>query len=185
MTQPDPTANLSPEERAQVQRLFSDPLSFPQGFKAWLTSWMEANPPVIPLGQVFGASTLQPNYASIGTEAHTATSSYGDPTVSGGAGPTLSNLSPGQYLVHFGASTAGTFASGVVGFMGLSINGSTPADDASSIEAQQTGNLSASRVLNVTLSNSTNTIKCVYRTSDGSDRAVWRYRWILALRYSN
>lgn len=60
---------LNPQELDLVKRMFSSPLDFPAAFKAWLVSYLEANPPVLPFGQVYGAqSYIDTNVSNI--QAH-------------------------------------------------------------------------------------------------------------------
>jgi microcystin-dependent protein len=45
---------LSDRERALVARVFSDPFAFPEEYKAWLIAFLEANPPLLITGSIFG-----------------------------------------------------------------------------------------------------------------------------------
>ena len=105
--------------------------------------------------------------------------------MSGGTGPTLTGLTQGSYVVHFGGAGTGTLAANVRGFMAVSVNGSTRTD-ADACEFQQDGHCSGARVVlaQLTIAGNMNTLKCVYRTSDGTDRCDVRQRWITAIRYS-
>lgn len=46
---------LTAQERETLKKMFSSPLDIPTEFRAWLVSYLEANPPMLPIGQIFGA----------------------------------------------------------------------------------------------------------------------------------
>jgi microcystin-dependent protein len=52
----DPTDNrpLTDQEYQQLQRLLSDPLSFPLQFKAWLVSYLETSDLTLPMNSILG-----------------------------------------------------------------------------------------------------------------------------------
>lgn len=143
--------------------------------------------PLTSTGMVPAAVSVTPSaHASVGSEVHTTSATYADPTVSGGAGPEISGLADGTYEVSFGGSGGGDFAANVTYHMGISINGSTPADDQSCEFASDRGNTSGAMTIIATLTNGgNNTLKAVYRSSDGTDRGNIRYRWLVALRLGN
>lgn len=149
-----------------------------------LAQWIEQRGLRTPITQIVGFAQFTAKTARIATEAHTTSSTYADPSVSGGAGPTISGLANGQYLILHGGSGAGTLASNVRYFQAVSVNGGTPVD-ADGCEFGQDGNVSGATALTATLTGGNNELKCVYRSSDGTDRGNVRNRWIVALRYGN
>jgi hypothetical protein len=155
-------------------------------FLGQLRTWLEQNPPTLSVNSLLGYTNTVPQFANVALEAHTTSSTYADPSVSGGAGPTIDNLPDGKYVIQFGGSGGGDFAHNVTYHMGISVNGSTPTDDLSAEFASDRGNTSGMMVNLATLSaGGNNTIKAVYRSSDGTDRGNIRYRWIMAIRQSN
>lgn len=50
---------LTEQEQRAVQRLLSDPFSFPMEFKTWLISYLETNPPQLPASSIFGLKLAQ------------------------------------------------------------------------------------------------------------------------------
>lgn len=48
---------LNDQERSQVSRLLSDPFAFPQTFKAWLISFLEASDLTLPISSIVGLSS--------------------------------------------------------------------------------------------------------------------------------
>lgn len=154
-------------------------------FLGELKLWLEAVGLSTPISQVRGFSQFTGVYAREDSEAHRATAGFGDPDVSGSAGPTITGLPDGRYSLQFGGSGTGTLSGNVVAYMGLSVNGSTPVvGDA--CEAQGTAHYSVARTILANLTNGgNNTVKALYATSDGTDRGDFRYRWVLAQRYAN
>jgi hypothetical protein len=138
-----------------------------------------------PISQIVGYTQQTARSDSVVAEAHTTSSTYADPNVSGGAGPTLTGLMQGSYTVWFGGAGGGLLASNVVAFMAVSVNGSVPSNDDLSCEYQATGHVSGARVILAQLSSpgNTNTLKLLYRSSDGTDRCDVRRRWIVAIPY--
>jgi hypothetical protein len=136
----------------------------------------------VPVSQIVGYSQNQAQFASVIAEAHRNVAGYGDPNVSGGSGPTISNLPKGKYVLFFGGSGTGTLASNVVAYMALEVNG-TVIDEP--CEAQGTAHYSTARVVLSTMTTDANTVKAVYKTNDGTDRGDFRNRWIVAQRYAN
>lgn len=47
---------LTVDERKLLAKMFSDPLSIPPEWKAWIVSYLEANPPALTVGDLFGPS---------------------------------------------------------------------------------------------------------------------------------
>jgi len=54
-----PEAKLTPAERAQVARLFSDPTYFPPEFRVWLKNYIEAAGISVSASQIRGSNTLR------------------------------------------------------------------------------------------------------------------------------
>lgn len=61
---------LNAQERDLLQKMFSDPLSIPPEWKAWLVSYLEANPPQLPISNIGGSRGWQsytPAWTATGT----------------------------------------------------------------------------------------------------------------------
>jgi len=115
-------------------------------------------------------------------ESHFTSTSYGDPNVSGPAGPSLSSLPDGNYVLFFGGS--GTMDAGGNGaYMGISVNGGGITDD-NACETQLVGtHTSLGRATTATLSSGSNTLAAKYRSASGND-CDFRYRYLVAIKYS-
>lgn len=56
---------LTQAETETLKKVFSSPLDIPAEWKAWLISWLEANPPQIPISQVLGFTQASTPVGSI------------------------------------------------------------------------------------------------------------------------
>lgn len=147
-----------------------------------LRSWMEGSGFQLPISQVVGFSQYQAQYTIVGTEQAITSATYADLTT---AGPTISNLPAGKYLVLFGAALEGQPSTNTVAYMAPSFNGSTPSDS-DGIRQQGQYAIPSSRAVIATLRNAANTVKCQYRrdTSGPYDPSA-AYRWLVVLKYAN
>lgn len=180
MSEQDWTSASAPGATPKINSIFD----FSAEALGQLKVWLEQAGMNLPISNIIGFSKFTAKFASEASEAHRNVAGYGDPNVSGVAGPTISGLPNGSYVVTFGGSGTGTAASNVVAYMAVSVNGSTPVD-ADSCEAQGTGHYSTSRSILVSLTAGSNELKALYKTSDGTDRGDFRYRWMVAQRYAN
>ena len=168
-----PDSALTEAERAILQKLLANPLEFPKEFKEWVSDYFATNVPLIPYGTFLGSKL---NIAKSGNYIATAqgpgASAYGD--IPGGTvGPSITGIADGVYVVVWGANTTGGEHQG---FMGISVNGSTPTD-ADSAGSQESQSATSSRV--ITLKNDNNsTIVCKYKGT----QQHWGNRWIVLVR---
>lgn len=180
-----PKATASPltdREREQIERLFGDPTELPAIFRQWLISYIEANPPLLPISQITGFSQFIARNDTKGTTSSESTSSatYVDLATSG---PSLTDLSDGIYLIIHGARiTAGP--SGEQGYQSISVNGGAASDD-DSAENENSKAVSTSIAMLKTLSSGQNTIACKYRSNTGGVSVTFRRRWLVALKVAN
>lgn len=148
-----------------------------------LKLWLEQQGLNIPVSNILGFSQFTAKYANEDSEGHTTSTTYADPNVSGAAGPSLTGVSPGKYLLMFGGSGT-TSSSGSVAMMSVQLNGAG-ATDTESVEINTVGtHASVSRAIIKTVTAANSTIKLVMRSTGGND-IDFRYRWVLALRYAN
>lgn len=100
------------------------PLEFPPEFKQWLTDYVATQMPKMPISQVFGYQLQRARTATVETQQTTTSTSYTDLAT---AGPTLSQLANGFYLLIFGCDASNSSSAGD-GYMAPSVNGAAAAD---------------------------------------------------------
>lgn len=144
-----------------------------------LKTWLEQNPPAIPVSQIVGFNqfTFQPA-PTIDTDESTTSTTFTDLAT---VGPTLGELSDGKYAIFFGAQGQPTSPS--AGVMSVQVN-STAAIDADSVVFTPGGNMSVSRMILKTFTGGNTTLTAKYRSS-GGDLARFQKRWLIVVRYSN
>jgi len=175
------TTPLSEKEREQVQRFLSDPTVFPAIFRSWITSWVEANPPLIPISQITGFSQFLGNYDVTVASVNTASVTFVELT----GGPDADDLADGVYVIMFGAQ-ARTDTSGKTARMGVSVNGGAVDTDKEAASAVVVNEHSIMMALTATLDNGgANTLTVKYASSDAAATAFFRGRWFLALKIAN
>ena len=149
-------------------------------FLGELKTWLEQNPPTIPISQIVGFEQFTAKGDQITTEESTASNTFTDLTT---VGPSLTGLADGSYIVLFGASLQAV--GGNIFQMGISIN-SDAVDGNHICETATTTNLSLAHGQLLTLSGGgNNSIVAKYRMNTGASAGHARYRWLIALRYSN
>lgn len=173
---------LTEEERKRVQRMLSDPTSFPVVFPAWIKSRMEADPPLLPISQIVGFAQFTTQVAStIITIESTTSTTYTDLAT---VGPSLADLADGKYIALFGSMGKGDIA-GIGALMSVSVNGGTAVDDDSALVTSLEWN-SMMRAVQVTLDNGgTNTLRAKYRMLGTGGTASFQRRWLIATKTSN
>lgn len=150
-------------------------------FKEYMVQYLALNQPPIPISQILGFSqfVIQPA-DTVATLETTASTTYVDLAT---AGPTLTGLPDGRYLILFGAGMQ-TSVAGVPSIMNVQVNNVTPpAND----EAFNFNTLAVSVTgwSVQTLSNGgNNTVTAKYRAG-GAATATYFLRRLAALRYDN
>ncbi len=155
-------------------------MDLPSSFWEYMIRKWLNDAPVFPISQVFGFTQYTANAATkINTTEATSSGSYTDLAT---AGPSLTNLPDGNYLILLGCQMTCSFA-GAGAFMSFSVNGTTASDN----DGCATGddNFSSVSVASIkALSNKgSNTLTAKYRAGTGT--ATFATRWLIALRYSN
>ena len=98
------TKPLEDADVALIARVFQDPRRIPAVFWSYLQSWLEANPPLLPISQIVGFSQFTTVVANARRLAETTTSQR--LTNLATVGPQLTGLSDGIYDVIVGLSAA-------------------------------------------------------------------------------
>lgn len=180
----DALPGLTDNELETLKKVFSSPLDIPAEWKAWLISYLEANPPDLPFTQLFGyqsfISTQVSAYAAPDPSGTVSTSSSSWTSLAGG--PTLSGLKSGLYIVAWGARARNDTANGSEVICGPSVNGASPSVSAST-SAPDFSHISRQTKIAITADDSSIEIK--YQSRDGSSLGQWDNRWLNALRYDN
>lgn len=180
-----PDASMLPGlTRAEVdtlRKVFSSPLDIPAEWKAWLVSYLEANPPQIPIGQVLGFAAFTASYGQQPlTSAITVANAWQSLS---NTGPTISQLPKGKYVLLYGCNYDAS--GGSTGYMGYCINGaSVPNGYLFEAPVQiERFLLMRADVIELPLDSSPNEITFKYQASQvGPSFAA---RWAMALKYAN
>lgn len=172
---------LTIEERSLLAKMFSDPLSIPPEWKAWLVSYLEANPPVLPISQVHGFSSFTANYAQVSNKQNMPSNgSFVDLAT---VGPQITELPKGKYVLLFGA--AYDASGGATGNMSYSINGAAADyNDGALIEPVNVERFNLMRATIEDLTEDSNTVCAKYYSTQSPGPAFY-LRWLLALKYAN
>jgi hypothetical protein len=167
--------------REEIRTYLQDPLGYEKEFKGWLPEWITQAGIDVPIGQVIGFSQTTPNTAiTIVAAEGTASASF---TSLATAGPTITGLPDGKYVIYWGATHDST--GGLNGFMGVKVNATEPIDDDAIFWNLAAGTfVPGARAIEKTLAGGgNNTLLTRYRVSGGT--GTWRYRWMLAVKVSN
>lgn len=119
-------ADLTPEERQQVNEFLASPLKYPPEFKNWLSDYLAVNPPNIPVNQLLGyKGTLAHNVID---NAEIAVNSTDGPerTWNQFDGPSVTGVADGTYFIAYGAKTGRGATGGATNRLGVSVNGADP-----------------------------------------------------------
>jgi hypothetical protein len=163
----------------QVMEVLSDPMSLPPPFWDYMVQRWLADAPVFPISQVFGFTQFAAQTAVVATLESTTSTSYADLAT---AGPTLSALPDGKYVVVV-AAAADASAAGVDCWMSYSVNGDS-ATDARGSRVATASIAGLSMFSTVSLSNNgSSTLTAKYRTSGGT--SSFTNRCLFALKYGN
>jgi hypothetical protein len=171
---------LTPAETETLKKVFSSPLDIPAEWKAWIVSYLEANPPQIPIAQIIGFAAFTASYAKQPTGASiTVANAWQTLSV---AGPTLS-LPKGKYVLLYGCNYDA--AGGATGYMGYCVNGSaTPVGYLTEAPVQiERFLLMTADVVDLPNESAPNTISFMYQSSQVGP--TYSNRWVLALKYAN
>lgn len=192
---------LTPEELDVLRKVFSSPLDVPQEWKAWLVSWLEANPPVLPISQIIGytdftdqiaasrdaaiaaatAAQVTATVATVLSAQNTTSATYTDMTT---AGPEITGLVDGQYIIFHGCSLVTSIAN-AESYQSISVNGAAASDN-DAVTAGVTSRASVFTAVSVTLNagGTSNSVKCVYRVDGGATLTAAK-RKLIAAKYAN
>lgn len=169
--------------RDEVYTLLQNPMDLPSEFWAYATqSWLKDSP-VFPISQVFGFTQFLGNFAIVGTDESTTTTTVGDNLAT--VGPTLSGLADGKYFFAYGF-TGKASAAGFDVIAGLNINGTAPTVNPNDpiILTEAANYISVTGAFAKTLSNAgSNTVKMQYWVSGGTGN--YQRRFIFGLKYAN
>ena len=174
---------LTPAEVETLKKVFSSPLDIPAEWKAWIVSYLEANPPQIPIAQILGFSAFTANY-SIQPLSSSITVANAWQTL-GNPGPTLANLPKGRYVLLYGCNYDAS--GGATGFMGFVLNGaSAPGSNAYVAIAPvnvERFMLMKADIIDLPLDSVPNSVSFMYQSTQVGPS--FSNRWVLALKYAN
>lgn len=166
----------------QLLAALSDPLfNIPKAFETWIVDRVAVAGLSIPIGQILGFPERSAQFAGVAAHETTTSGTYDDLTT---AGPELTGLSDGQYIVLFGcwlgADTAGDAA-----HMSIDINAAGADDSQSVIAPSTTVFFSGMRAFTTNLSDVNNTLTAKYRNSTDGRTSEFQNRWLIALKSAN
>lgn len=176
---------LTPAELDVLRKVFSSPLDIPQEWKSWLVSYLEANPPVLPISQIFGFNSFTANLAEVAAKQNMPSNgSFVDLTT---VGPQLDPLPKGRYVVLWGAAYDAN--GGATGAMVPRVNSVNPGlatelDNSAIIEPVNVERFNLMRGRLYDLDLDSNDITCKYYSTQSPGPAFYK-RWLIALKYAN
>jgi len=170
---------LTPAEMDTLKKVFSSPLDIPAEWKAWIVSYLEANPPQIPIAQIIGFSAFTASYAEQ-TISNSITVANAWQTLAN-PGPHL-DLPKGSYIVMYGCNYDAS--GGADGYMGISVNGAVPLIYAfiQPVAAQRFNMMRAS-IVDLPNDSTANTLDAQFQATQVGPS--FSKRWVIALKYKN
>lgn len=147
-----------------------------------LRTWLEQNPPAIPVTQIIGFSQFTVQVATTITASQSTTSATLTDLAT--PGPTLDGLSAGSYLVLWGCDAESSSTSSNAG-MAITIGPSFSSTIAAGAIANGASPYSVMRFAAVTLSGSQSSLHAKYQSSDGVATASFANRGLIAIKYAN
>jgi hypothetical protein len=178
---PDPSKlpGLSPEERRMVTKLFSSPMDIPPEWKAWLVSFLEANPPLLPISQIHGFSDFTATYQETAdNDAITVANTW---QTLAHSGPDIAEVPKGRYIILYGCNYDAT--GGATGFMGPVFNGAASPSVFVEIVPVNVERFILMRANLVDLTEDANTVGFKYQASQVGPK--FASRWTIILKYAN
>lgn len=180
-----PQASFDPQFAAKVAGALNDPFTQMQllnQFWDYLTQRIAVAGIPVSISQVTGFSQFNAESAEVATSETTASTTFTDLAT---AGPTLSGLSDGSYVVLLGCWASSNTA-GQAADMSVQVNSAAVDGNDGVRTFGTTGPEALARAVVKTLSNDgDNTITAKYRASGGGATATFVNRWLVALRYAN
>lgn len=145
-----------------------------------LRTWLEQNPPAIPVTQILGFAQFTALAAPyIGATESTTSTSFTDLAT---VGPVLTGLSDGQYVVMFGCTAKSAAADEADMGIAVNTNGVDPTQTVVTLTNSFTS--MAIAVVVQLRGGGNNSITAKYLSLNGGSASFGR-RWMLALRFSN
>jgi hypothetical protein len=172
---------MTEQERKLFRKFWLNLLQIPGEFQTWMIDRITLSGLQIPITQIQGFSQFTATPATSVTTAETTSStSYTDLAT---AGPSLTGLSDGSYLVLYSAVVDISSGAGPV-FASPKIN-ATEADDVDALETAVLSRMTLTGFALKSLSNSgNNTVTMRYKVT-GATTGRWRNRRLSVLKYAN
>lgn len=148
----------------------------------FMVQHLTLNQPPISISQVFGFAQFTGKSDTI--SAGSTTTSVNTPTdLADTAGPTLTGLADGRYLIFFGCGAANNSA-GQNTFMGVKVNSTEPGDTETAF-TNAAATTPLMRAIDRTLDTGGNNTLLARYYVGGASTGTYFYRWLIALRYAN
>lgn len=183
MNTPGSQAALRQIVRDEIHAALAETVTWPETLNQALPSWLEVNPPTLPISQITGFSQFTVLSSEIDTSETTSSTGYTDLAT---VGPSLSGFPDGNYILMYGATMSN--GDGINNLVSPLINLTGPSDtDAASVQGvigitviASVGRLKVQQFTNGSL----NSVTLQYRV-DGATTGTFYNRWLVALKYSN
>ncbi len=177
-------ADLSPEQRDQIDDFLGSPLKYPPEFKNWLSDWLSHNIPDIPVSQLLGyKGTLAHN--QIVNDAESVDSSWGPERTwidLPSEGPVVSGLADGTYFVAWGLKCGRGGTGGATCRMGPGVNGEDPSWYTEFQATDPDAPVWRAAVLTVANDDNNEIRALYYYDLGGGATAQFEQRWMTVLR---
>jgi hypothetical protein len=146
-----------------------------------LRLWLEQNPPATPVTSILGFSQFTAQTAVTAANQTRTSSTYADLAT---VGPAVTGLSPGNYLVLWGAAAFVNAATTSANTRVQDQDGNTTTNAvvAGTASTAYTSIMGAD-IIKLSKPNSSLTVK--YSSSDNATQSSWLGRFLIVLRYSN
>lgn len=177
-------SHLTREEEEFIRRYLARPESFPPEFWSAVIQKVSLDIDKIPGSQIVGGTTnlSATNADAIATEESTTSLTYTDLAT---AGPTITGLSNGTYLVLFGCLMRESNAAGEQSIMSIQVNSTAASDSVACAMERGIGLQSASSFFVTALEeNNNNTLTAKYKVSAAST-GYFANRRLTAIKIGN
>lgn len=149
-----------------------------------IRAYLEGSGFALPISQVVGFQQFSAKSSVTNGQSERNSATYGDPNVSGVAGPSITGLPDGSYVLIYGALAWDSSGGGGTTYMSPKLNSTEAVDGDSVNTTANTSGISVCRAIVATLQNGgNNSVTLRYKMTVGTGR--WDNRFIVALRYAN
>lgn len=159
----------------QLLAALANPLfNVPKEFVTYMIDRVATSGLNIPIGQIIGFEQFTFQFAYDATLYQTASSTFQNP------GPIIHGVSPGRYIIFWGAQAAGSAAT--IATMDAGVNSVSLGGSAATKSSSLTSVMAA---VPADVADVNSDITPLYKSSDGATTCSWQGRFVLLIRYAN